>query len=172
MYLVFVDLAVAITFFIISVLFYWCHLEEDTSIEKFDTFIPFRITVLWFILFVKFFFDVFYLSKRFGSDKLNRSEVTPYLFWFRIWYDVTLIGGILIIFTYYWKQKSLKLVVSNTFKLFVIIVPKAIIEFILYRWSLLPAYKRSIYQKFSKWKKGQINPRDKEKQQQEFFEKM
>ena len=59
--------------------------------------------------------------------------------------------------------------ISNTFKMFVIIVPKAIIELIVYRWSLLPAYNRSVYQKLSKWKKGMKNPLEKEKQQQDFF---
>lgn len=153
-FIVYLDLIFAITFFTISVLWYWAKLYEDELISKIDDFIPVRIMILWFILFIKFFVDIFYLSKRFGSDKLNRSEVTSYLYWFRIWYDVIFLGGFLIIFTYLWKKTSSKLMISNTFKMFVIIVPKLIIEFFVYRFCLIPAYDRSVYQKFSKWKKG------------------
>lgn len=105
-YIVFLDLTFALTFFVFSVLWYWAKLSQDELIGRFYDFIPVRITVIWFILFVKFFFDIFYLTKRFGTDKLNRSEVTSYLFWFRIWYDIIFIGGILVVFTYIWKKKS------------------------------------------------------------------
>ena len=153
-FIVYLDLMLAITFFTISLMWYWSKLLGDTPLSEFSEFIPIRITVIWFVLFIKFFFDVFYLSQRFGSDKLNRSEVTSYLYWFRIWYDIIVLGGILVIFTYIWKHKSKKLMISNSFKMFVIIVPKLIMELFIYRFSLLPAYKRSVYQKFSKWRKG------------------
>lgn len=153
-YIVFLDLCIALTFFVFSIMWYWSKLHDDDPIGEIDIFIPSRIIIIWVILFVKFFADIIYLHYRFGTDMLNRSSVTPYFYWFRVWYDLIFIGGTLIIFSYLWKRKIKKLVMSNSFKIFVIIVPKLIIELVIYRISLLPAYKRSVYQQFSKWKKG------------------
>jgi hypothetical protein len=146
------DLCIALTFFIFSTMWYWNKLKDDDPISDISIFIPKRIMIIWFIL----------LRYRFGTDMLNRSSVTPFFYWFRVWYDLIFIGGTLLIFSYCWKRNLKNLVMSNSFKMFVIIVPKLFIELVIYRISLLPAYRRSVYQQFSKWRKGQLNPRDKE----------
>ena len=144
-YIVFLDLAIALTFFIFSVMWYWSKLKDDDPITQIDIFIPSRIIIIWFILFVKFFADIVYLRMKFGIDMLNRSSVTPDLYWFRVWYDLIFIGGTLIIFSYYWKRKIKNLMMSDSFKIFVIVMPKLIIELVIYKISLMPAYRRSVY---------------------------
>lgn len=170
-FIVFIDLCTALTVFVFSIMWYWCKLHETEKISKIESFIPIRVVSIWFILTFKFVFDVFFLKYTFGIEHLNRSKVFSSFYWARIWYDVTFLGGILVIFTYFYKVEKVDMM-SDSFKLFVIILPKIVMECIIYKFCVLPAYRRAIYQKYSSWRKGQTNPRMKEKQQADFFERM
>lgn len=50
-----------------------------------------------------------------------------------------------------------------------IIVPKVLIEIILYNIAVKIAFKRSVYQQFSQWKKGGKSPLPQEKEKNNYF---
>ena len=52
-----------------------------------------------------------------------------------------------------------------------IILPKVVIELLVYNICVKPAYRRAVYQEYSKWKKGGQDPREskEQKNKDQFF---
>lgn len=109
---------------------------------KFFNFIPVNVTILWMIFLLKFFINILYLKKFYGLRKANSSSATFGLYWVRVTYDLVMIGGALILFAALKKNAVKhhkveinhlkKYMMGNDFTVFVIIVPLAIFELMIY----------------------------------------
>jgi len=92
-FILFVDLIFAVTFLVFTLLSYWNDLDYQQPINELSTFLPLIIVLYLVILFLKFFLNAMYLIFCFEESKLNRSSSTGSLFWFRVAFDLILIGG-------------------------------------------------------------------------------
>jgi hypothetical protein len=104
------------------------------------------------LFFFKFFFDVLYLSFCIGKKFINRSSSTAFLFWARIVYDLTTMGSVMLFYKFAVETEKTKSVVDISWSY--IIIPKGIVEFILFRTSVHRAKARYIYQKHCDWQRG------------------
>ena len=105
-FIVFLDMIVTITFVMVSTMYFWIEIEASDIVHwktfyKFFSFIPTKVSILWFVLAGKNLGNVAYLACRHGKDKANRSTVTTGLYFFRIYYDFIIIGGSLGLFTFF-----------------------------------------------------------------------
>jgi len=167
-FICYVDLIIAITFFSFTLLTYWNDLNVDQSIHDFYNFLPPKIVLFQVLLFIKFFIDVFFLVICFDDKVANRSHSTGSLFWFRVFFDITLFGGILFSSRYIMQNNSGRV---GYVKLG-LLMPKVLIEVFVYNISVKPAFRRSVYQSFSEWKKGGPSPLEEEKKKNDFFKSL
>lgn len=100
----YLDLMFAITFFTFSTLFYWTKIDVNSKTQNWKNFIP--ATILWFdlILSLKFFADILYLRLRTSKEALNRSSSLEKFFWFRLVFDFFCFGMVI----YYYTAKQSK----------------------------------------------------------------
>lgn len=169
-FIVFADMLVAITFFIGSFLHYFNFwMKSKTPLERVEDFMPERVVYYNILLFAKLGFDLFVMAFIIKKHKLNRSKSTAKLYWNRIAFDFLVIGGLMFAGRYIMKihQKG----TIGLFKL-ALVVPKVILEIVLYHVSVKPARKRAIYQQHSKWKKGGPCPFNREAEINKFFVQM
>ena len=118
--------------------------------DEIKYFIPSRIVFFQVYFFLKFFINVAYLILFFDLRKLNRSSSTEALFYFRITGDI-----FIIIFLMYGARYIFNTRENSIGKMWYwIIGVKVVMEVFIYYFSVKPAYRRSVYQEFSKWKKG------------------
>jgi hypothetical protein len=100
-FICFIDMIVAITFIISSILWFWTLLDiEMKTVEMWSKFMPRRVILYAALFLLKFLADVFYLRLCFPKKELNRSSSTSSLFWFRITYDFVAFGLMMIYFRY------------------------------------------------------------------------
>ena len=157
--MIYLDLLLAMTFVFVSVCYFWFKMPNNLRIEKwweihdFYNFVPYTVSIFWLVFWAKILICVGFLKAFFGKDKANRSSVTSDLFWFRGIYDFIVIGGVLIIVTWVLdNKKNVNEVMSTSFKIYVIVIPKILMELVIYWKCNLPGCQRAIYQKFVKEK--------------------
>lgn len=163
-FIIFLDLMIAISFLSISFLYYFTYwAKQEDELTSFWDMMPRRISFYNLILFSKFVVDLAYLVVSTKNESLNRSSSTSSLYWFRILFDLTLFGGLLIAI-HYVKMISIK---SNGmvggFK-YSFVIMKVVFEIVVYWICVKRAFKRSVYQEFSKWKKNGPSPLKRELQ--------
>ena len=102
-FIVFLDMIYTITFVMVSLMYYWVNIPNDhvkldwSMFGDFFTFIPGNVYIMWLVLACKNLGNTAFLACKYGKDKANRSIVTTNLFLFRVYYDVLIIGGSLMI---------------------------------------------------------------------------
>lgn len=109
-FIVFLDGLIFLNFFFVSIMYFWIQIpnsekvtEEDEEFKwhdfvKFFNFMPVPVTILWIVFLMKFFVNLMFLRKYFGLKKANSSNATFNLYWLRVFYDVVMIGGALVLF--------------------------------------------------------------------------
>lgn len=112
-FLVFLDMIITITFVMVSTMYYWVEIDntEQTKwskgeFRKFFTFIPSNVYILWVVLAGKSLGNTAFLACKYGKNKANRSSVTTNLFLFRVYYDILIIGGSLMLINIFPKTKD------------------------------------------------------------------
>ena len=107
-FIVFLDMIFAISFFSFTTLYYWTKIESNEKVENWTTFI--NKTVLWFdlILILKIPVDIFYLQQFAKPKDMNRSKSTQQFFWFRLIFDFICFNAILFYYHYAHKRNLIK----------------------------------------------------------------
>ena len=143
-FICYIDLIMAISFLAFTLLVYWNDLNIEMQHKDLSNFLPVRVIIYQVMYFIKFFIGIFYLVICFDDKKLNRSHSTGCLFWFRVFFDIIFFGGLLFANRYiivFSDEENAK--VGNV--RFAIIISKVVIETILYKISVIPAFRRSTY---------------------------
>lgn len=145
-FICFIDLVISISFAFFAFIFFLMKLQFEEGIQEIVNFMPLQIGLFMILFFFKFFLNIFYLAIICETKNVNRSKSTSGLFWFRIRFELLVLLVICIVDAKFFGKEDLTLqekkekAVLKYYFLF-----KLVVELLLYRFSVMPAYRRYVY---------------------------